>query len=146
MASGKDIATLSDFSDDIQKKYPSINVFLTDDRNIIEKYSLLASAKEHIRTFSGTLCVHQVSWNTEDPKNPEPENKKENPSDSEQIITPKGRKHQLDNKQQPSRSKKTFKNGDFILVKLLFKNKNRVPLRGYVYRFGRRWWDSGSFL
>ncbi|XP_072946039.1 uncharacterized protein [Epargyreus clarus] len=163
VASGKDIESLRDLSNAIQKNCPSINVFVIDDENILEKDSLIASAKDQIKTFPGTLRVHQVSWNIEDPNklkmkslscfcnencdhfkigviiyssnkkarlrfedvygpDSEFENEKENPFDSEQVITPKGGKHHIEDEQQPSTSKKIFKSGDFILVKLPSKN------------------------
>uniref|UniRef100_A0A6P7H0A5 Uncharacterized protein LOC114344525 n=1 Tax=Diabrotica virgifera virgifera TaxID=50390 RepID=A0A6P7H0A5_DIAVI len=160
VASGQDIASLSDLSNAIQKNCPSINVFVIDDESILEKEALIASCKEQIKSFPGTLRVHQVSWSIEDPKKlkmkslscfcngncdhfkigviiysdnknaplrvedvygPDSESENENPYDSEQLITPKDGKHQKVNDQQPSTSKKTFKNGDFILVKLLSK-------------------------
>lgn len=65
VASGSDITSLSELSNAIQKNCPSINVLL---KNIQEEDALLVSAKEHIKTFPGTLRVHQVSWNIEDPK------------------------------------------------------------------------------
>ncbi|CAG9839219.1 unnamed protein product [Diabrotica balteata] len=165
VASGQDIASLSNLSNAIQKNYPSINVFVIDDESILEKEALIASCKEQIKSFPGTLRVHQVSWSIEDPKNlkmkslccfcngncdhfkigviiysdnkkaplrvedvygPNSESENENPYDSEQLTTPKDGKHQKDNDQQPSTSKKTFKNGDFILVKLFSKKQSTV--------------------
>lgn len=162
VASGKDIACLSDLSDAIQKNCPGINVFLINDQDIIDKDALLASAKTDIKTFAGTLRVHQVSWNIEDPitlkmkslscfcnedkhchhfklgvmtysfnkksrlrvedvYGPDSESENETPFNIEKIITPKDGKHQIKDTQQPSTSKETLKNGDFILVKLLTK-------------------------
>lgn len=164
VASGKDIASLSDLSDAIQKNYPSINVLVIDDENIKQKEALIADAKKHMKTFSGTLRVHQVSWHMKDPKilkmkslscfcndsincdhfkigvmtyssnkksllrvedvhGPDSESENENLSNNEQIDPPKGSKHQIEDEQQPSTSKKSFKNGAFILVKLLSKKK-----------------------
>ncbi|GBP84581.1 hypothetical protein EVAR_64611_1 [Eumeta japonica] len=67
VGSGNDISSLNDLSEAIQKTCPNINVYLIDDMNILEKEALLATAKEQIKTFPGTLRVHQVSWNIENP-------------------------------------------------------------------------------
>ncbi|GBP27700.1 hypothetical protein EVAR_82747_1 [Eumeta japonica] len=161
VGSGNDISSLNDLSEAIQKTCPNINVYLIDDMNILEKEALLATAKEQIKTFPGTLRVHQVSWNIENPNKlkmkslscfcnentcdhfkigvmiyssykksrlrvedvygPDSESEKENSSDSEHVTAPKYGRHQTEDAQQPSTSKNVFKNGDFILVKLLSK-------------------------
>ncbi|KAF9424321.1 hypothetical protein HW555_000460 [Spodoptera exigua] len=101
VGSGNDISSLNDLSEAIQKTCPNINVYLIDEMNILEKEALLATAKEQIKTF--------------------PESEKENSSDSEHVTAPKYGRHQTEDAQQPSTSKNVFKNGDFILVKLLSK-------------------------
>ncbi|GBP69399.1 hypothetical protein EVAR_54818_1 [Eumeta japonica] len=57
----------------------------------------------------------------EDVYGPDSESEKENSSDSEHVTAPKYGRHQTEDAQQPSTSKNVFKNGDFILVKLLSK-------------------------
>ncbi|GBP52511.1 hypothetical protein EVAR_32067_1 [Eumeta japonica] len=109
VGSGNDISSLNDLSEAIQKTCPNINVYLIDDMNILEKEALLATAKEQIKTFP-------------DVYGPDSESEKENSSDSEHVTAPKYGRHQTEDAQQPSTSKNVFKNGDFILVKLLSKD------------------------
>ena len=53
------------------------------------------------------------------------------------MYKPKSSKHWIGDEKQPSTSKKTFNNDDFIFVKLLSK-KNRVPSHGHMYGYGFR--------
>ncbi|KAK0074388.1 hypothetical protein PV326_012495, partial [Microctonus aethiopoides] len=60
VASGTDISSLEDLSQALQKSCPNIILLTIDDAYISDKKTIFRS-EENIKTFLGTLKVHQVS-------------------------------------------------------------------------------------
>lgn len=60
VASGTDISSIDDLAKALEKTCPDIKIFTVDDADISEKAAKLGST-EGIKTFSGTLKVHQVT-------------------------------------------------------------------------------------
>lgn len=60
VASGTDISSIDDLAKALEKSCPNIKIFTVDDANISEKAAKLGST-EDLKTFSGTLKVHQIT-------------------------------------------------------------------------------------
>lgn len=63
VASGTDISSLDDFSNAIEKSCPKIKVIVISDSDISEKEALVRGTEKYVKTFAGTLKVHQIVGN-----------------------------------------------------------------------------------